>query len=661
MKTFTALFTALVLLGIGAPKSEARVSVTLDFFYEALDPYGDWIYADDYGYCFRPVSTVEDPEWRPYTDGYWTFTDAGWTWVSHEDFGWATYHYGRWALVNDFWVWVPGYDWGPAWVSWRRSREHVGWAPLPPEAEWEEDVGFNVAVDYHYDIGPRCYNFVPVRHFGAPRLRSFVVEPERNLVIIHETRNVTRIVHRSTNVNFTNVYIGGPEFDEVNQFSEHKIRRLRMAEDSQIDAHSLRSGRARNRLRGDEFLVVAPQVEAPQRKVAPPQVAGRVARGDVDRGWRGVDPGKRAEVRQLFERDGGEQAADKRPPKRAPKAATVAAPPPDSVPLAERTLPTSKKETAKKEPAPELKPGEVPSTSPTDPERPATLDKPPGRPEKGRDKVARTKDVPERPKSETAETPEVEKDAQTKPPQPRVPTRGDKEKTKEKEAPGEPPAVAPPFQDPPAKKKLEVETDRDGQNDQRPRRGQDKIKRGNVPADPGVENLPPGDQSKPADQDQKGKGRRDGADKIGERVRPGGKRETPPTVTPPAVPAEPAPPIPRKANGAHVEQPVEPLESPRERKEIQRNKPEIDRPAKRIDPAVERPVPPAEERPVRPRVPSAVERPAPPAPPEPNIARRPETFPPTNTPPHRGKPTEDRGVPAGQQDEREKKGKKQRD
>src|SRR5262249_59564660 len=72
---------------------------------------------------------------RPYSDGYWAYTDYGWTWVSYEDFGWATYHYGRWANLDDYgWVWFPGedLDWGPAWVSWRTGGDYIGWAPLAP-------------------------------------------------------------------------------------------------------------------------------------------------------------------------------------------------------------------------------------------------------------------------------------------------------------------------------------------------------------------------------------------------------------------------------------------------------------------------------------------------------------------------------------------------
>ena len=86
-------------------------------------PYGQWIQVEGYGYCWQPTA-AQDPNWQPYTDGYWAYTEAGWTWVSYEDFGWITYHYGRWTQVQDAgWVWVPDYQWAPAWVSWRQSSD----------------------------------------------------------------------------------------------------------------------------------------------------------------------------------------------------------------------------------------------------------------------------------------------------------------------------------------------------------------------------------------------------------------------------------------------------------------------------------------------------------------------------------------------------------
>lgn len=78
-------------------------------------PYGEWIEVGDYGYCWRPTGV--DEEWTPYSDGYWTYTDAGWTWVSYEEFGGIVYHYGRWTQIEDEgWCWVPDYEWDPVWV-----------------------------------------------------------------------------------------------------------------------------------------------------------------------------------------------------------------------------------------------------------------------------------------------------------------------------------------------------------------------------------------------------------------------------------------------------------------------------------------------------------------------------------------------------------------
>ena len=65
--------------------------MSVDFFYNNLSG-GSWIDVEDYGYGWQPDAAVSDPDWRPYADGYWAYTDYGWTWVSYEDFGWATYH-----------------------------------------------------------------------------------------------------------------------------------------------------------------------------------------------------------------------------------------------------------------------------------------------------------------------------------------------------------------------------------------------------------------------------------------------------------------------------------------------------------------------------------------------------------------------------------------
>ena len=72
--------------------------ISVDFFYDNLSG-GNWLEVEGYGYGWQPDIAVSDPNWRPYADGYWAYTDYGWTWISYEDFGWATYHYGRWARL----------------------------------------------------------------------------------------------------------------------------------------------------------------------------------------------------------------------------------------------------------------------------------------------------------------------------------------------------------------------------------------------------------------------------------------------------------------------------------------------------------------------------------------------------------------------------------
>ena len=95
-------------------------------FYRKLEPYGDSTETGDYGYVFQPRQAAHSRDWRPYTNGRWVYTDAGWTWISDEQFGWATYHYGRWIRLRSVgWVWVPGEQWAPAWVSGARAR-YVG-------------------------------------------------------------------------------------------------------------------------------------------------------------------------------------------------------------------------------------------------------------------------------------------------------------------------------------------------------------------------------------------------------------------------------------------------------------------------------------------------------------------------------------------------------
>jgi len=185
-------------LAVARPSPAAAQVVVTDVsvFYEPLARYGRWFHHSRYGYCWIPNGIVAG--WRPYTNGYWVYTDDGWAWVSYEEWGWGPYHYGRWSFDPGYgWVWIPGTVWAPAWVAWRRGPGYIGWAPLPYEARWEVGVGL-ISFDYDRCIEPRWYCFVGERHFCDRYVERVIEVPARNLTIIH---NTTYIINNYTIVN----------------------------------------------------------------------------------------------------------------------------------------------------------------------------------------------------------------------------------------------------------------------------------------------------------------------------------------------------------------------------------------------------------------------------------------------------------------------------
>ncbi len=142
------------------------------YFYQPLQPYGEWVTLAGYGPCWRPANVPA--EWRPYLEGRWVWTDGGWSWASNEPWGWATYHYGRWMPTAQFgWVWVPGRTWAPAWVNWRSNDDVIGWAPMPP------DMAVSVAFgDGGFSLGLDGWTMVRCGDFLAPRCASVAFSRE---------------------------------------------------------------------------------------------------------------------------------------------------------------------------------------------------------------------------------------------------------------------------------------------------------------------------------------------------------------------------------------------------------------------------------------------------------------------------------------------------
>lgn len=300
------LFAALLALFTTRPMP-VRAEASFDFFYDTLAPYGEWIEVDSYGMCWRPNDV--DRDWAPYADGYWTFTDAGWTWVSYEDFGGIVYHYGRWIFAEDEgWCWVPDYEWGPAWVSWRESDDYIGWAPLPPEARWRRDVGISIWVDRVYDIGPGFYSFCHVRDFGAPVLRPVIIRRTENVTIIRRTVNITNITYNTTYVGGPVIYNSGPNYALINPRCARPVPTLKLVRNVDVGpGHPRSDGRPEHRRSfnpqpvGNQLVVTAPVVAPPSDLAAFKSRAKRnVGVDKVSRGWGMV---KNAEIRQELKQE----------------------------------------------------------------------------------------------------------------------------------------------------------------------------------------------------------------------------------------------------------------------------------------------------------------------------------------------------------------------
>jgi hypothetical protein len=278
----------MVAFGVSALQQARGQDVSVDYFYDNLSG-GNWMEVEGYGYGWQPDAAVNDQNWRPYADGYWAYTDDGWTWISYEDFGWATYHYGRWANLSDYgWVWFPGddLDWGPAWVSWRTGGDYVGWAPLPPRGPGIVYEGRPIGpqVDIEFDIGPEYYNFCEVRYIGEPVLRNYIAPPVQNVTYINNTVNVTNITVQN-NV----VYNYGPNYEVLSAHSARPIQRLSIERQSATNLSAAAKSGALTKVQGNKLVVAAPPKLAKAPPTArPPVVKTKVAQPKLNRGWAGV-------------------------------------------------------------------------------------------------------------------------------------------------------------------------------------------------------------------------------------------------------------------------------------------------------------------------------------------------------------------------------------
>jgi hypothetical protein len=312
MKRILLALAIVTLVLPAAQQVRAETEVSISYFYDNLND-GNWIEVGDYGYCWQP-NVASSADWRPYTDGYWAYTDVGWTWVSYEDFGWATYHYGRWVRLEDQgWLWVPGYEWGPAWVSWRTGGDAIGWAPLPPTRERiYEGRAITGHVDVEFDIGPLYYNFVDVRYIGEPVLRDRIYPVTQNITVINNTVNVTNITYRNSVV-----YNHGPDIERLNQYSVRPIQRLKLERTTNVNVTNGVRGSEVTKVQGGTLMVAAPvKIQKPAKNVAPKNVKTKIAQAKIEHGWSGVsDPKVKSELVQKMKTEDSKNIP---PPSTAP-------------------------------------------------------------------------------------------------------------------------------------------------------------------------------------------------------------------------------------------------------------------------------------------------------------------------------------------------------
>ncbi|MGD0709616.1 MAG: DUF6600 domain-containing protein [Bacteroidales bacterium] len=221
LKFITLLLILIICTWIRPQKTAAQgVSVSYQVFYDDLSPYGTWVDIPNYGYVWSPDVY---PGFTPYaTNGYWVLTNAGWTWVSDYPWGWAPFHYGRWYTDDTYGpIWIPGNEWGPGWVSWRKSNDYYGWAPMEP--------GVSIGMAYGNDYYPE-HNHWTIMHgrdFGRRDISNYYVNSKNNTMIINNSTVINNAYYdKAHNAS----YKSGPDRADVEKHIGTKINPVTIKE-----------------------------------------------------------------------------------------------------------------------------------------------------------------------------------------------------------------------------------------------------------------------------------------------------------------------------------------------------------------------------------------------------------------------------------------------
>jgi hypothetical protein len=129
-------------------------------------------------------------------------------------------------------------------VAWRWGDAHIGWAPLPPGADYYPGRGFGRS---RWDIPGNYWNFVRGRDFMDRRVDRWVLPSERNVTIINMTRFEVNIDERDRHV-----FDRGVDLDTVQRWTNRPVPRYSLKD-------STRPGPAREQ--GTDLVVTRPAIK----------------------------------------------------------------------------------------------------------------------------------------------------------------------------------------------------------------------------------------------------------------------------------------------------------------------------------------------------------------------------------------------------------------
>ncbi|WP_286004545.1 DUF6600 domain-containing protein [Geitlerinema calcuttense] len=109
-----------------APFTE-RPRIDFDVVYKELAAQGAWQKHAKHKWVFVPNAP---DSWKPYRNGQWVYSNAGWLWRGKEPWSWVTDHYGAWIYEDKKWKWVPGNKWHASSVLWQEAGDLLGWRPV---------------------------------------------------------------------------------------------------------------------------------------------------------------------------------------------------------------------------------------------------------------------------------------------------------------------------------------------------------------------------------------------------------------------------------------------------------------------------------------------------------------------------------------------------